>query len=215
MEVGCFLTFGTITLSSIFAGDTWSFRRLFLHACKILYCNSSNDRLYTCITRSSIRRKAFPSLLGIGSKSGGGGDWGVTSNVPGMRSVLRLVAPIPTPCPLLQPFDQYAEQVPELALAHPLLHTLACSDPSTCIGTIYSIIAPFPSSCSCFFFSSPPLLLSSFYSFNFFSISRNFLFASSNLCFSLFLFSTLFMCCFLFSSTAKASLSTRGSCLNL
>ena len=71
------------------------------------------------------------------------------------------------------------------------------------MGFACSIIFPFISSSSFFYFSYLSLLLISCSSFNFLSISCNFCSTFSNLWFYFFLRSTLFTCCYLFSSITK------------
>jgi len=83
------------------------------------------------------------------------------------------------------------------------------------MGAVFSMIAPFPSSYSCFCFCFLSLLLSSYSPFNFFYVSCNLLSSSSNLCFSIFLRSSLFMHCCFFAFVAKAAFLMRGSSLNL
>ena len=71
---GCFLTFDVITLSFMNACDKWSFGKFFLCACRIFFCSSSNDGLYTSINWKSSMRTRSPHFLSTGTNTRGGWD---------------------------------------------------------------------------------------------------------------------------------------------
>lgn len=215
MEVGCFLTYYTITLSFINVGDPWSFKKWFLRACIISCCNWSKDILYKSIIGSSIRRTTSPCLLEAIFDSGGGGDRGPAFDALGMTSVSwsygffsNSVSISSTACSTCWASSQSCNCSPSSSYA-------SCFDSSTCIGTIFFMIASFPSSFSFYCFYSLSFLLISCSSFNFFSISCNFLSTSSNHSFYLFLRSSPFLQCCLFAFTSKVSFLMRGTSLNM
>ena len=196
-------------------GDIWSFESFFLHDYTILYCVSSNSRLYTSIFGSSSRRTTSPCSLRTRCGFGGGKDCGAIIDALGMRSMSwpSSYCSISMFCCIKQLLNLLNKFL-NLNLASYSSST-GCSIVSTYLYTIFSISVPCPSPCSCFFLSSLSLILSSYFAFNFFSISYSLLYFSSNLCFSLLFYSTLLSQCCLFTSISKANLSTSGHSLNL
>ena len=123
-------------------GNVWSFERFFLRACKILFHDSSNSRLYTPISGSSSRRRVSPYSLGISLllevvKPVGWPQlllaWGWYSDP---------TTPIPSLCPSFRSSVHLVEQVLVLMASHHVLHLLLSDQSLQLVSVQFSLIVP-------------------------------------------------------------------------
>lgn len=156
------------------AGVAWSYGKCFLHICTIFLYNSSNDRFYTSMIRSSVRRTTYPFSLRVDSNTWGGGDWEMTCGILHiMSSSSFCVSCTNSMYVTLISFSSFWASS-QSYICSTSSSIANCFGSSTCIDIFCSVVVPWLFYSSYFFFSSPSLLLNSYSSFNFFFISCKF-----------------------------------------